>query len=275
MSRENRISKELPMGWKKVQIKDVAEKITDGEHFRPRTQESGIPFLSAKDVRDEGVSFDEPLFISEETATKAMLRCNPERGDILIVSRGATVGRMCIVNAKRKFCLLGSVILIKVKKSISSKFINYVLKSPIANQKMITVSGATAQQAIYLRDIKNISIPLPPLEEQQLIVDELESKLTVCDKIEETISQSLKQAETLRQSILKKAFEGKLVAQNPNDEPAPKLLERIKAESQKNEVEKKKSRRDDMIIGKNHKIISNPEGVIYNGNNGNISPLRG
>lgn len=202
---------ELPEGWKWVEIKDVAEKITDGEHFRPKTEVRGIPFLSAKDVRDEGVSFEEPLFISEETAKKAMQRCNPEKGDILIVSRGATVGRMCIVNTNKQFCLLGSVILIKVNKIIDSKCLNFILKSPIANQKMISVSGATAQQAIYLRDIKTISIPLPPLPEQQQIVEVLESKLTVCDKLEETISQNLTQSETLRQSILKRAFEGRLV----------------------------------------------------------------
>jgi len=158
------------------------------------------------------IGLDNPGYISEETAKKAMQRCNPQRGDILIVSRGATVGRMCIVNTDKKFCLLGSVILIKVNNAtVNSKLLNYILKSPIANRKMITVSGATAQQAIYLRDIKNISIPLPPLKEQQRIVEELESKLTVCDKIEETISQSLQQAESLRQSILKKAFEGKLI----------------------------------------------------------------
>ena len=70
---------------------------------------------------------------------------------------------------------------------------------------------AVNQASINQTDVSNAIIPLPPLKEQQLIVDELESKLTVCDKIEETISQSLQQAETLRQSILKKAFEGKLV----------------------------------------------------------------
>ncbi len=67
--------------------------------------------------------------------------------------------------------------------------------------------------------------------------------------LEETTAQSLQQSEALRQSILKKAFEGMLVEQNPKDEPAAKLLERIKAESTKNEVEKKKSRRDVIIIG--------------------------
>jgi type I restriction enzyme, S subunit len=70
---------------------------------------------------------------------------------------------------------------------------------------------STTIPSLAKTDLQKIDIVLPPLKEQQLIVDELESKLTVCDKIEETINQSLQQAETLRQSILKKAFEGKLV----------------------------------------------------------------
>ena len=113
LTNENVKDGELPKGWTLSTIEKVANKITDGEHFRPPTQSDGIAFLSAKDVRDNGVSFDAPLYISEETAKKALQRCNPQLGDILIVSRGATVGRMCIVNTSRQFCLLGSVILIK------------------------------------------------------------------------------------------------------------------------------------------------------------------
>jgi type I restriction enzyme S subunit len=201
---------ELPEGWKWVKLNEVAKKITDGEHFRPPTQETGIAFLSAKDVRDNGVSFKAPLFISEEKAKKALVRCNPEKGDILIVSRGATVGRMCIVKTDKVFCLLGSVILVKPKSELSNEFLTYILKSPQINRKLISISGATAQQAIYLRDIKEIGLVLPSLEEQQQIVQEIECRLSVCDKIEETITDSLKQAEALRQSILKKAFGGKL-----------------------------------------------------------------
>jgi type I restriction enzyme S subunit len=211
LTNDNVKDGELPEGWEIKPLGNIAAKITDGEHFRPPTQETGIPFLSAKDIQSNGVSFDNPLFISEETAKKALARCNPRQGDILIVSRGATVGRMCIVNIDKTFCLLGSVILIKVKEDINSKYLNYALKSPLVNEKMVAVSGATAQQAIYLRDIKNITIPLCSMQQQQLIVDEIEDRLSVCDKMEETISISLQQAEALRQSILKRAFEGKLV----------------------------------------------------------------
>ena len=74
--------------------------------------------------------------------------------------------------------------------------------------------------------------------EQNLIVQEIESRLSVCDKIEETIESSLQQAEALRLSIIKKAFEGKLVPQDRNDEPAEKLLQQLRIENY--ELRKKK-----------------------------------
>jgi type I restriction enzyme S subunit len=77
----------LPKGWEWVKPEEFSIKITDGEHFRPKTEDKGIYFLSAKDVRDDGISLDDPLFISEETAKKALQRCNPEYDDLLIVSR--------------------------------------------------------------------------------------------------------------------------------------------------------------------------------------------
>jgi len=88
-----------------------------------------------------------------------------------------------------------------------------------------------------------LMIPLCNYDEQEQIVKEIESRLSVCDKLEETVQQSQKKIEYLRQSILKKAFEGKLVPQNPNDEPAEKLLERIKQEKEKYELNKKKRKK--------------------------------
>ena len=83
------------------------------------------------------------------------------------------------------------------------------------------------------KDIDPLPFPLPPLPEQQAIVSEVESRLSVAEEVEKTITAELKRAEQLRQSILKKAFSGELVPQDPNDEPASVLLERIKAEKSK------------------------------------------
>lgn len=221
---------ELPAGWRWVKLGSLASQITDGEHFRPTTTEQGIPFLSAKDVRADGVSFDAPLFISLETAEKAWTRCQPERSDILIVSRGATVGRMCAVNTDQPFCLLGSVILIKVTPATLPAYLLAALKTPFVNKKIVGASGATAQQAIYLRDIQTVPVAVCSLAEQFEIVQELESKLSEADQLDQTLATALQQGDALRQSILKKAFHGQLVKQAKNEEPASALLERIRAE---------------------------------------------
>jgi type I restriction enzyme S subunit len=89
-------------------------------------------------------------------------------------------------------------------------------------------------------ELTDYKILLPNPEEQRLIVQEIESRLSICDKIEENIAQSLQQAEALRQSILKKAFEGMLVPQEPSDEPASVMLERIKAERENSITQKPK-----------------------------------
>ncbi|RLC08866.1 MAG: hypothetical protein DRI24_22695 [Deltaproteobacteria bacterium] len=101
------------------------------------------------------------------------------------------------------------------------------------------VSQQVGQANVNGTKLSSMSIPLPPLTEQHRIVAEIERRLSVADEIEKTTDQSLKHAERLRQSILKKAFEGKLVPQDPDDEPASVLLERIKAEKAKRGADKK------------------------------------
>ena len=79
-------------------------------------------------------------------------------------------------------------------------------------------------------DQLGLAIPFPPLAEQHRIVAEVERRLSLLDDLEAVVSANLKRAERLRQAILKRAFEGKLVPQDPDDEPAGVLLERIRRE---------------------------------------------
>jgi type I restriction enzyme S subunit len=88
---------------------------------------------------------------------------------------------------------------------------------------------ATAQKNINLSTLENLQVPYCCLKEQDEIIAAIESRLSVCDKLEQIVDENLAKAQALRQSILKKAFAGKLVPQDPNDEHAEKLLERIKA----------------------------------------------
>jgi len=100
------------------------------------------------------------------------------------------------------------------------------------------LSSGGVQPNLNLAIVKSTKLPFPLIEEQHQIVQEIETRLSVCDKLAEAIDQSPEQSQALRQSILKKAFEGNLFSpteladchQQPDCEPAAKLLERIKKE---------------------------------------------
>jgi type I restriction enzyme S subunit len=96
--------------------------------------------------------------------------------------------------------------------SIMPEFLfSFLIQEKFRKEAKNSMTGAVGLRRVPRQFLENYQIPLPPIDEQQFIVDELDSKITVCDKLEETITNSLLQLEALRQSILKRAFEGKLV----------------------------------------------------------------
>jgi type I restriction enzyme S subunit len=196
---------EIPKGWNWARPDDFSLKITDWEHFRPPTEDKGVYFLSAKDIRSDGVSLDDPLFVSKETAKKALQRCNPETGDLLVVSRGATVGRMCTVDIEEVFCLLGSVILIKPLRPILSDYLKIVMKTPQVFKQLISASGSTAQPAIYIRDIKKIVFPIAPLAEQHRIIAKVDKLMAICDALKARLNDAQTTQMQLAKAIVEQA----------------------------------------------------------------------
>jgi type I restriction enzyme S subunit len=128
------------------------------------------------------------------------------------------------VNKADCFCIRTNKII------IDHKYLACFLSTRTAYHQLVNEIHGATRPRINATQLKSCWIPYCSAEEQNQIVQEIESRLSVADKIEESIAQSLKQVEALRQSILKKAFSGKLVPQDPNDEPADKLLARILAE---------------------------------------------
>ena len=193
----------------------------------------GIPYIKMNNVDLNGnVDFSKVVFVEVDAseAKKYTLR----KGDILINTRNSVelVGKTGIVRENNPNCVFNNNLLrIRTKSEYNPLFIGYQLISPWIRKQMTKEKKATTNIcALYQRDIFPLKVKSANLQEQNAIVQEIESRLSVADKIDEAISQSLKQAEALRQSILKKAFSGKLVPQDPNDEPADKLLARIRAE---------------------------------------------
>ncbi len=144
----------------------------------------------------------------------------------MLISVRAPVGPTNI--CPEKSCIGRGLAAIRPSGDIETLFILYFLR---AFENSIAGKGTgTTFNAITGDQLRDFEIPLPPLAEQRRIVAEVEHRLSVADEVARTVEQSLAQAQRLRQSILKKAFEGKLVAQNPEDEPAGVLVERIRQE---------------------------------------------
>ncbi len=151
----------------------------------------------------------------------------------VLVTVMATVGRCCVVPANFEEAIITKHV---YRISVNQRIINpYFLMncirggSEIRKQISAKIRGQT-RPGINGTILKQIAIPVPPLIEQSEIVSEIERSLSIVDHIEDTVNLDLKRIDSLRQSILKLAFEGRLVPQDPSDEPASMLLERIKAE---------------------------------------------
>jgi type I restriction enzyme S subunit len=202
---------EIPEHWAWCRLGDISKHITDGEHVTPQKRTEGRMLLSAKNIRDGFVTYDNIDYISEEDFQKSIKRCKPERNDILIVSVGGTIGRSTILNDDEEFAIVRSVALIKQYDFRMSKYFKFVLDSPILQKEISGRSWGTAQPCLYINQIKELTIPLPPLHEQEQIVAKLEELMTFCDGLEQSIKESQGYNEMLLQQVLREALQGEAI----------------------------------------------------------------
>jgi type I restriction enzyme S subunit len=205
---------DIPEHWNLIKLKRISNKITDGEHISPTFTLEGMPFLSAKDVRDEYVQFDYDKFVNFEEGIKFRKRCNPEKGDVLIVSRGATVGRVAIVETDEQFCLLGSVILVKPSSKILNKYLLYSLKNKLLQDNFLLTSQSSAQQAIYLVNVSEIHLSMPLIDEQRFIIAFIEKESNRLDTIIEKCKKQIELLKEYRTTLISEVVTGKVKVSN-------------------------------------------------------------
>ena len=219
---------ELPKGWTWASLPQLGELNRGKSKHRPRNDPKLLggpyPFIQTGDVRHSRG------FIAQHSQTYS------EFG--LAQSRLWPAGTLCITIAANiaetgilayPACFPDSVVgFVNDCDESLTKFTAFFFQNK--REELEKFAPATAQKNINLKFLSELAIPLPPLAEQRRIVDEVERNLSIVQQSEAAIEASLKRSERLRQSILKQAFSGQLIPQNPDDEPAPKLLGRIRTE---------------------------------------------
>ena len=215
-----------------VQLKEVAN--LRREKVQPKDSSKNFNFVGLKHI-DSGVSILERWGDSSEVkSTKTRFFSN----DVLYGKLRPYLDKAVI--AEMEGICSADILVFTADSKMIPRFLVYLLHSyPFRSHAIATSSGITLPRTSW-NALGEFTFALPPLTEQEQIVSKLEQHLSVADAAEATIDAELKRAERLRQSILKHAFSGKLVPQDPNDEPASVLLEKIRDEKEQQQPKRKK-----------------------------------
>lgn len=221
--------KNIPQKWILTKINRICNVVRGGSPRPmgdPKYFNGNIPFIKIGDITKLSSKYvlNSKTKVNKQGAKKSRLL---SKGSLILSNSGTIcIPKFLGVDA----CIHDGFVSFKdlpeyIDVNFLFEFFNYIRPYVIQKNKQ----GVT-QVNLNTEIVGDIDLLIPAKEEQEQIINEIESRLSVCNKIEEIIEQSLNKIEYLRQSILKKAFEGKLVPQDPNDELAEKLLERIKQE---------------------------------------------
>ncbi|AUC59769.1 type I site-specific restriction-modification system HsdS family specificity subunit [Cyanobacterium sp. HL-69] len=194
---------DIPDSWEWVRLGDSMLKVTDGTHKSPiNIQKGDFLYISAKNIKNEGISLDNVTYVTKEIHETIYSRCNPEFGDILYIKDGATTGIATINNLKEQFSMLSSVALIKQPRQIYNKFLLLSLKSPFFYKEIRADMSGVAITRVTLKKIKAFIVPLPPLEEQRRIVEKVDKMMKLCDELEEKITNQTEKQTSLLNALI-------------------------------------------------------------------------
>lgn len=237
----------LPEGWVWATASQVAE-IQGGIQKQPKRAPANnpFPFLRVANVLRGSLDLEEVHKIELFSGELDKLRLFS--GDLLIVEGNgslAQIGRMAIWKGEIEDCVhQNHIIRARLHGELIPQYVESYWNSQIGASEVSKVASSTS--GLYTLSVSKVSslpIPLPPLVEQRRIIAEVERRLSVIQQAESTVEANLTRAQRLRQSTLNQAFSGKLVPQDPNDEPASALLERIRAEREAAEAAARSQRK--------------------------------
>jgi type I restriction enzyme S subunit len=233
----NNLAKDLPIlpaGWLWVRfghLSDISGGLTKNQ--KRNTLSRQMKYLRVANVYADKIILDEvyEIGVTDEEIRKVAL----EPGDLLIIEGNGSIdqiGRVAVWNGEIPECgHQNHLIRARFLTKSDPRFFLWFMLSPLGRDLIIKKANSTSGlHTLSISKVSNLIVPVLTLKEEAVVLSEIEAKLSIVDKLMEEINAQLIYAASLRQSILKKAFSGQLVPQDPNDEPASQLLERIRAE---------------------------------------------
>jgi type I restriction enzyme S subunit len=222
---------DIPQGWEWIKLSDIC-KITDKNHNTPKYLENGVPMVSPKNFIENGIDWSSVKFVGKDEFDYFNRKCEPHFGDLLY-SRIGTIGEARLVDFNHDFVALHSIAMVHpLNGEIDSKFILYLLKTPLVKHQALANVRSIGTPDLGLKEINEFSVPLPPIHEQHRIITKIEELLTQLDAGVASLKKAQAQLKRYRQAVLKAAFEGRLTKEWRKEhkgqiEPVDLLIERI------------------------------------------------
>ena len=224
----------IPKNWTWVSF-DQTDGIQGGLQKSParRPRQNHYPYLRVANVYRGTLRLDD--LSRFELTRKELDKLRLQAGDILLVEGNGSrteIGRCALWSGEIKDCVhQNHIIRVRLPRGVIPKYADIFLNSPIGQAAIQqTASSTSGLYTLSISKVRRLPLALPPTEEQQAIVERVADQVAVIDQVGDSVEQQLVCTTGLRQAVLHRAFSGKLVPQDPNDEPAAKLLERIAAE---------------------------------------------
>ena len=203
--------RELPVGWCWSRLADICSRIVDGSHNPPKSSDTGLPMLSARNIESRSINLDaEYRLISLDDFEYENRRTNVSVGDVLLTIVGS-IGRTAeVTEGLLPFTLQRSVAVLKPTEGATSRYLTYALESPDFQQFLVENSKGTAQKGIYLKALGNASIPVAPMDEQRRIAAKLDTTLAAVEACRQRLDGVAAILMRFRQAVLAAATSGEL-----------------------------------------------------------------
>tara|TARA_B100001540_G_C15816709_1_gene647926 strand:- start:803 stop:2149 length:1347 start_codon:yes stop_codon:yes gene_type:complete len=225
---ENRVGE-----WKTAKLGEQLSFLTSGSRgWAAFYANEGDIFIRAQNLKRDRLDLDDVAYVKLPVKSEGK-RTRVRTGDLLITITGANVTKTgYVTNDLGTAYVSQHVALCRPVEAMDTEFLYWYLIAEVAGRRQLNdFAYGAGKPGLNLDNIRSVDVLFPEIDEQRQVVQKIKELLSVEENVTFSIDAELIRIETLRQSILKKAFSGQLVPQDPNDEPAAVLLERIRAES--------------------------------------------
>jgi type I restriction enzyme S subunit len=249
----------LPRGWVWTNLQAICTSITDGDHLPPPKAQSGVPFLVISDVRSKDINYSPQRYVPRDYYARLDPSRQPRTGDLLYTLVGS-FGIPVEVRSDIPFCVQRHIRILRPSKIVVLKFLARIMESDVVFRQADACATGIAQKTVPLSGLRNLTVPLPPIAEQHRIAAKIDEMMGLCDRLETAranreatrdrlttaclsrlnavdpenfadeacfalnalaaLTKRPDQIRQLRKTILNLAVRGKLVPQDPTDEPA-------------------------------------------------------